>query len=104
LNIIYDFYRDNLLSSTQRNVITRASLLETIGKTEEEVKQGLSINNVMPFFVKYRLQLRVFDKFHKLVHKYDPPNRNHHSKAMFCLVTDGRWVAGWWSLSVSFYR
>ena len=90
LNSIYDFYKDNLLSTAkQRNVITRASLLETIGKTEEEVKQGLSIEDVMPFFVKYRLQLRVFDKFYKVVHKYDPPNRNHHNKAMFCLVTDG---------------
>ena len=90
LNSIYDFYKDNLLSNAkQRNVITRASLLETIGKTEEEVKQGLSTEDVMPFFVRYRLQLRVFDKFYKVVHKYDPPSRNHHNKAMVCLVTDG---------------
>ncbi len=38
------FYKDNLLSaSKQRNVITREILLKTIGKTEEEVKQGLSM-------------------------------------------------------------
>ena len=90
LNSIYDFYKDNLLSATkQRNVITRETLLKTIGKTEEAVKQGLSIEDVLPFFVKYRLQLRVFDKFYKLVHKYDPPNRNHHNKTMFCMVTTG---------------
>ena len=90
LNSIYDFYKDNLLSATkQRNVITREVLLQTIGKTEEAVKQGLSIEDVLPFFVKYRLQLRVFDKFYKLIHKYDPPNRNHHNKTMFCMVTDG---------------
>ena len=90
LNSIYDFYKDNLLSATkQRNVITCEVLLQTIGKTEEAVKQGLSIEDVLPFFVKYRLQLRVFDKFYKLIHKYDPPNRNHHNKTMFCMVTDG---------------
>ena len=70
-------------------MITREILLKTIGKTEEAVKQGLSIEDVLPFFVKYRLQLRVFDKFCKLVHKYDPPNRNHDNKTMFCMVTDG---------------
>ena len=90
LNSIYDFYKDNLLSATkQRNVITREVLLTTIGKTEDEVKQGLSIEDVLPFFVQFRLQLRVFDKFYKLVHKYDPPNRNHHNKTMYCMVTDG---------------
>ena len=87
LNSIYDFYKDNLLSATkQRNVITREILLKTIGKTEEEVKQGLSIEDVLPFFVKYRLQLRVFEKVYKLVHKYDPPSRSHHNKTMFCMV------------------
>ena len=41
LNSIYDFYKDNLLSaSKQRNVVSRESLLKTIGKTEDEVKQG----------------------------------------------------------------
>ena len=84
LNSIYDFYKDNLLSATkQRNVITREVLLTTIGKTKAEVKQGLSIEDVLPFFVQFRLQLRVFDKFYKLVHKYDPPNRNHHNKTMY---------------------
>jgi hypothetical protein len=90
LKSIYDFYKDNLLSATkQRNVIARTILLQTIGKTEEGVKQGLSIEDVLPFFVKYRLQLRVFDNFYKMIHKYDPPTRNHHNKAMFCMVTDG---------------
>ncbi len=53
------------------------------------MNQGRSIGDVLPFFVGYRLQLRVFDKFYKLIHKYDPPNRNHHNKTMFCMVTDG---------------
>lgn len=44
---------------------------------------------MLPFFVQYRLLLRVFDKFYKLIHKYEPPTRNHHNKTMFCMATDG---------------
>ena len=71
LNTIYDFYRDNLLNpDKKRNVITREIILETIGKTEENVKEGLSIDDVLPFFEKHRLQLRIFDKFYQV----DPDN------------------------------
>ena len=50
INCIYDFYADNLLRTDEkRNVITRASILATIGKTEESVKEGLSIEDVLPF-------------------------------------------------------
>jgi len=90
LNSIYDFYRNNLLRTDKtRNVITRASILQTIRKTEDNVKEGLSIQDVLPFFEKYRLQLRVFNKFCKIEFKYDPPNRNHHNKAMYCMMSDG---------------
>ena len=78
LNTIYDFYRDNLLNpDKKRNVITREIILETIGKTEDNVKEGLSIDDVLPFFEKHRLQLRIFDKFCHEIFKYDPPTRNH---------------------------
>jgi len=90
INSIYDFYHDNLLrSDKKRNVITRASILKTIGKTEESVKEGLSIEDVLPFFIQHRLTLRVFDKFCKVMFKYDPPMRNHHNKVMYCMMTDG---------------
>ena len=78
-----------LRTDKKRNVITRASILATIGKTEENVREGLSIEDVKPFFEKHRLQLRVYDKFYKMVFKYDPPNRNHNDKTMYCMMTDG---------------
>ena len=28
-------------------------------------------------------------KFCKMVFKYDPANRNHHHKPMYCMMTDG---------------
>ena len=72
LNSIYDFYRDNLLRSDKtRNVITRASVWQTIGKTWQNVKD-LFVKpgrDVIPFFEKYRLQLTVFNKFCKLEFK-----------------------------------
>ena len=40
------------------------------------------------FFEKHRLQLRIFDKFYHEIFKYDPPTRNHHNKAMYCMMTD----------------
>ena len=58
INSIYDFYSDNLLrSDKKRNVINRAVILKTIGKTEENVKEGLSVEDVLPLFEKHRLQL-----------------------------------------------
>ena len=99
LNSIYDFYRDNLLRTDKsRNVITRESILKTIGKTEDNVKEGLSIRDVVPFFEKHRLQLRVYDKFYKQVFAYDPPNRNHHNKAMYCMQADGHIYTLNWEL------
>ena len=90
LNTIYDFYRDNLLKTDgKRNAITRESILKTIGKTEQNVKDGLSIEDVLPFFVKHRLVLRVFDKVCKVIFKHEPPNRSHHNKAMYCMMSDG---------------
>jgi hypothetical protein len=90
MHSISDCYHDNLLSSDKkRNVITRASILQTIGKTEENAKDGLSVEDALPFLVKYRLRLRVVDKFCKLVFKRDPSARNRHNKPMCCVMTDG---------------
>ena len=51
INSIYDFYGDNLMrADRKRNVINRATLLQTIGKTEETVEDGLSFEDVLPFF------------------------------------------------------
>ena len=43
-SIHYEFYGDNLLSQDKkRNVITRNIVLETLGRTEDNIKEGLSI-------------------------------------------------------------
>jgi hypothetical protein len=49
LNTSQDVYGDTL-SSKKRQVVTRAKILEVIGKTEEPVTDGVSVHDVMPFF------------------------------------------------------
>jgi hypothetical protein len=87
LNTLYDFYKDTLLSPTkQRYRITRQMLLDLLGRTENNIKDGLTIEEVLPFFVKYKLKLRVFDMFYKPIFTYDPPNGNRDNKALYCMI------------------
>ena len=60
LNSIYDFYHDSLLrTDKKRSMITRETILQVLDRTEDNIKHGLTINDVLPFFVKYKLRLRV---------------------------------------------
>ena len=68
--------------------LTRKELLHAIGKTEETIKKGLSIDEMIPIFVKYRLSLRVYDYKTNLIFKYDPHIRNKHQKVMYVLQHD----------------
>jgi hypothetical protein len=65
-----------------------SSSLTIISSRAEIIQKGLSISEILLFFVKYRLQLRVFDSFYKLVYQYDPPIRNHHNKVLYCMMKD----------------
>ena len=50
MNTLYDFYGDNLLSDNKkRNCISRSMILDIIGKTEDNIKEGISINDILPF-------------------------------------------------------
>ena len=75
------FYKDTLLSTNKnRNVITKEIILNVLNRTEENIKEGLSVEDILPFFIKYKLRLRVFDMFYKLIFKYDPPSFNNNNK------------------------
>ena len=64
INTIRDFYGDTLMDEKKnRNVLTRAILLSIIGKTEDNIHAGVNSKDVLPFFIKYRLHLRVYDCF-----------------------------------------
>ena len=85
-NSIWDFYGDTLLrEGKQQNKLRREVILKLLNQTEESIKKGLTIEEVLPFFVHCKLRLRVFNKFYKMTFKYDPPVENRTNKAMYCL-------------------
>ena len=87
INSIYDCYHDTLLrTDKKRNMITRETILEVLDRTEDNIKQELTVDHVLPFFVKYKLMLRVFDVFYKLIFKYDPPVWNSNNPPMYELA------------------
>ena len=50
INSIYDFYQDTLLRpDKKKNMITRETILQVLGRTEEDIKQGLTVDDVLPF-------------------------------------------------------
>jgi hypothetical protein len=56
INTLMDIYGDTLLSKDkQRYRLTREKLLQIIGRTEETIANGLTIQEMEPFFVKFRL-------------------------------------------------
>ena len=80
INTITDYYGDTLMNTNKkRNVLTRDKLLAILNKTEETVKLGISVKDVLPFFLQYRLSLRVFDVFGKMICRHDPETRNHNN-------------------------
>ena len=87
INSITDFYGDTLMNTyRKRNILTREKLLTFFNKTEDTVKDGLSVNEVLPFFQQYKLNLRVFDSFGKLICRNDTETRNTNNKTMYCMV------------------
>ncbi len=73
INSIYDNFQDKLLRPGKtRNLVTRETILEVLGRTEADIKDGLTIEEVLPFFHRYKLKLRVHDVFYNLIFKYDP--------------------------------
>ena len=67
--------------------MTRETILEILGRTEEGIKDGLSTKEVLPFFKKYKLKLRVYDVFYNLIYIYDTKVPNFRYRPFYC-VTD----------------
>ena len=74
--------------SKTKNKISRESILKLRGLTEENICEGLTIQEVLPFFEKFKLKLRVFDVFYNFIFKYDPKVPNFHNRPLYC-VADG---------------
>ena len=71
INAITDNYQ--ICSNTKR--LREKPFLETLGrkkKTEDNIKDGITVQEVLPFFEKYGIQLRVYDYFGNILAKYEP--------------------------------
>ena len=89
INTLYDYYGDGLLNPNKKQksyLITREMILETVGKTEDNIKDGIKLPELKLFFEKYKIQFRVINEFGKIIYRYDPEVRNHNHHAMYCMV------------------
>ena len=86
INTIVDFYCNSLMAENKRKRVTREIILQDIGKTEYNIKDGVSVKDIIPLFKKYNLQLRVFDIFCNSIYKYNPQHPNYHNKVCYCMV------------------
>ena len=50
INTIVDFYGSTLMSANKRKHVTREIILKDINKTEENIKDGVSVKDIIPFF------------------------------------------------------
>jgi len=92
LNAITENYEKTILNPEKtKNRVTRETILNILGRTEEDIKDGLTINEVLPFFQTYKLKLRVFDVFYNLIFKYEPEVPNFNNRPFYC-VTDGNHI------------
>ena len=89
LNVLEENYSDTLLrQDKQQNLITREMILNLLNKTEETVKNGSSISEIMLFYQKYNLRLRIINQFDMLVHFFNPTHFSKRNKPTYVLMKD----------------
>ena len=88
LNALTDYYGDTVLGSNRREVLSREKLLELIGKTEENVKDGCSLPDVIPFFHQLRIPIRLYNHLFNYIYKYDPETPNTHFRVFHGSIKD----------------
>ena len=66
----------------EKNRLTKDSMLKLMNKTEDEFKtNGASIQDMVPVFEHYGIQVRILNSFIKPIFKYSPTKYNHHALA-----------------------
>ena len=54
-----------------------------INKKDEDLKEGLTIQDIIPFFERYRIPLKVLDTLYSCKYRYDPPVKDKHYPVMY---------------------
>ena len=67
------------MSEKRKNRLTREKVIEIIGRDDTKVK-GITINEMEPVFKEFRISVRIYDYFYKLIYSFNPEARHHHLK------------------------
>jgi hypothetical protein len=88
INTLMDFYGETVLSQNKssRYRITREKLLDLLNVSEETVKNGLSVQDVLPFFEKFKLHLKVFNEAGRLIFKFSPEQANKNEQVCYVMI------------------
>ena len=71
----------------EKNRLTKESMLKLMNKTKEDFKtNGASIQDMVPVFEHYGIQVRIFNSFIKRIFKYPLTKYNHHIPTLNALV------------------
>ena len=60
-------------------------MIEIIGRDDIKVK-GITINEIEPVFKEFRISVRIFDYFNRLIYSYNPVVSDHHIKTFYAMV------------------
>eukprot|EP00760_Papus_ankaliazontas_P029851 PhM_4_TR4499/c0_g2_i1/m.21907 len=65
--------------------ITRDKVIQAIGLTEDDIKDGISINEMKPFFEKYNFTAKIYDSYHRLIYSHEG---NKKYRRLYALAKD----------------
>ena len=88
-NTITDWYKDTLMGEKRRekNRLTKESMLKLMNKTEDDFKtNGASMQDMVPVFEHYGIQVRIFNSFINPIFKYTPTKYNHNIPTLYALA------------------
>lgn len=87
INCIVEMYQD-FLFNRKREPLTREKLLKLIDKTEDDIKEGITISQMIPFFDKYNIPVKLFDMSYNLRWRHNQNNINSQIKPLYVLMKD----------------
>jgi hypothetical protein len=84
INAILNNYKDN--EKQKQCIITRNKILNVINLTEDEIKNGISIKQLIPLFEYYNLRVLVIDELNNKVYERDGSD---NIKKLYMMIKNG---------------
>ena len=85
INSLSDFYRDTLMDYGKRNQLTRAKIIEIIGRSDF-YSNGASIEEMDKVFKAFKIPARIYNSFNKLIYKHEPEHNKRRIKPFYAIV------------------